>query len=148
MEGVGGHAVSSLQLTGLVAPQHMGSLFLHQGSDSCPLHWQADSLPLHHQGSPEMLSVCVQFQRGFHCFSHSWQVQLLKMSVLSPRPPACPGRAACSLSGHHPELTLSCSSGTGVPRTGRIGSGIPASLEKGVVLETLNQDVVQSLSCV
>ena len=147
--GRGRCAVSSLQLAGLVAPQHMESLFLHQGSDSCPLYWQADSLPLSHQGSPQMLPVCVQFQReDFHCFCHSFQVQLLKMSVLPPRPPVCPGRAACSLSGHHPELTLSCSSRTGVPRTGHIGSGVPASLEKGAVLETFNQDVVQSLSCV
>ena len=68
--------------------------------------------------------------------------------VFCPRGLLCPGRAACSLSGHHPELTLSCSSETGVPRSGRIGSGIPASLEKGVVLETFNQDAVQSLSCV
>ena len=129
--GRGRRAVSSLQLAGLVAPQHMESLFLHQGSDSCPLHWQADSLPLSHQGSPQMLPVCVQFQReDFHCFCHSFQAQLLKMSVLLPRPPVCPGRAACSLSGHHPEFTLSCSSRTGVPRTGRRKRGPSLSGER------------------
>ena len=44
-------------------------------------------------------------------------------------------RAACSpLSGHHPELALSCSPGAGCT-----GHGVRAFREKGAVLETLNQ---------
>ena len=39
---------------GLVAPQHMGSLFPDQGLNPHPLHWKADSLPLDHQGSPSI----------------------------------------------------------------------------------------------
>ena len=44
--------LQELQHTGLVAPRHVGSEFLDQGSNPCPLHWQVDSLPLDHQGSP------------------------------------------------------------------------------------------------
>ena len=36
---------------GLVAPQHVGSQFPHQGSNQRPLHCKAYSLPLDHQGS-------------------------------------------------------------------------------------------------
>ena len=42
---------------------------------------------------------------------------------------------------------LAAAQGLGSPGLG-VGSGVPASLEKGTVLETFNQDVVQSLSCV
>ena len=53
----------SLQHTGLVAPQHVGSQFPDQGSNPCPLHWKADSLPLDHQGSSNFEFIFVYGMR-------------------------------------------------------------------------------------
>ena len=39
---------------GLIAPWHVGSQFLDQGSNPSPLHCKVDSLPLDYQGSPKM----------------------------------------------------------------------------------------------
>ena len=50
---------------GLVAPQHMESLFLSLGWNPCPLLWQENSYPLDHQGSSRHWFLWDDGEAGF-----------------------------------------------------------------------------------
>ena len=43
---------------GFVAPRHVESFFLDQGSNLRPPPWKVDSQPLDHQGSPSNIDEC------------------------------------------------------------------------------------------